>query len=103
MSFSILPIIMMLLGSGGGMNELLDVADPQNRYVLGPDDRIGILVHNQQELSAELDITREGWITAPLIGQIKRRSAHTFHATGNHNISITQTNGLNTQDDGLHA
>lgn len=49
----------------------VDVADPQNRYVLGPDDRIGILVHNQPELSVELDITREGWITAPLIGQVK--------------------------------
>jgi len=49
----------------------VDVADPENRYVLGPDDRIGIVVHNQPDLSAELDITREGWITVPLIGQIK--------------------------------
>jgi polysaccharide export outer membrane protein len=48
-----------------------DLADPQQRYVLGPDDRIGILVHNHTELSPELDITREGWITAPLVGQVK--------------------------------
>ncbi len=45
--------------------------DPQQRYVLGPDDRIAILIHNHQELSPELDITREGWITAPLVGQVK--------------------------------
>ena len=43
----------------------------QERYVLGPDDRISILVHNHPELGAELDITREGWITAALVGQIK--------------------------------
>jgi len=49
----------------------IDMSDPQQRYVLGPDDRIAILVHNHQELSPELDITREGWITAPLIGQVK--------------------------------
>jgi len=49
----------------------MDLADPQQRYVLGPDDRIGILVHNQPDLSTELDITREGWITAPLVGQIR--------------------------------
>ncbi len=45
--------------------------DPQQRYILGPDDRIAILVHNRPELSPELDITREGWITAPLVGQVK--------------------------------
>jgi polysaccharide export outer membrane protein len=49
----------------------IELADPQQRYVLGPDDRIGILVHNHSELSPELDITREGWITAPLVGQVK--------------------------------
>jgi polysaccharide export outer membrane protein len=49
----------------------IDLADPQQRYVLGPDDRIGILVHSHPDLSAELDITREGWITAPLVGQVK--------------------------------
>ena len=50
-----------------------DLADPQQRYVLVPDDRIGILVHNHTELSPELDITREGWITAPLVGFADRR------------------------------
>jgi polysaccharide export outer membrane protein len=49
----------------------IELADPQQRYVLGPDDRIAILVHNHTELSPELDITREGWITAPLVGQVK--------------------------------
>ena len=49
----------------------LAIGDPQERYVLGPDDRISILVHNHPELGAELDITREGWITAALVGQIK--------------------------------
>jgi len=55
----------------GGHLPPIDTADPQQRYVLGPDDRIGILVHNHEELSPELDITREGWITAPLVGQVK--------------------------------
>jgi polysaccharide export outer membrane protein len=49
----------------------LDTADPQQRYVLGPDDRISLLVHNRPELSPALDITRDGWITAPLVGQVK--------------------------------
>jgi polysaccharide export outer membrane protein len=55
----------------GGHLPPIDIADPQQRYVLGPDDRIAILVHNHEELSPELDITREGWITAPLVGQVK--------------------------------
>jgi polysaccharide export outer membrane protein len=49
----------------------VELADPWQRYVLGPDDRIAILVHSRPELSPELDITREGWITAPLVGQVK--------------------------------
>ena len=49
----------------------LAIGDPHERYVLGPDDRISVLVHNQPDLSAELDITREGWITAALVGQVK--------------------------------
>ena len=49
----------------------LAIGDPKERYVLGPDDRISILVHGHPELAAELDITREGWITAALVGQIK--------------------------------
>jgi polysaccharide export outer membrane protein len=55
----------------GGHLPAIDLADPQQRYVLGPDDRIAILVHQQPDLSPELDITREGWITAPLVGQVK--------------------------------
>ena len=49
----------------------LAIGDPQERYVLGPDDRISVLVHNQPELASELDITREGWITVALVGQVK--------------------------------
>ena len=61
----------VILRFHGGHLPALVVADPQQRYVLGPDDRIAILVHNHTELSSELDITREGWITAPLVGQVK--------------------------------
>ncbi len=49
----------------------LAIGDPQERYVLGPDDRISVLVHSHPELGSELDITREGWITTALVGQIK--------------------------------
>lgn len=40
-------------------------------YRLGPDDRIEITVHNQPELASALTVTREGTITAPMVGEIE--------------------------------
>ena len=49
----------------------LAIGEAHERYVLGPDDRISVLVHNHPDLGADLDITREGWITTALVGQVK--------------------------------
>lgn len=40
-------------------------------YRLGPDDEISITVHGQPDLNADLTITRGGFITAPLIGDVE--------------------------------
>jgi polysaccharide export outer membrane protein len=40
------------------------------RYRLGPDDRIQVKVHNQEDLSGSLVISRDGWITVPLVGEV---------------------------------
>ena len=64
------PEALVLRFSGSHLPPV-DLTDPEQRYVLGPDDRIALLVHNHPELNTELDITREGWITAPFVGQIK--------------------------------
>ena len=42
-----------------------------DQYLLGPDDKIVITVHNQPELTSKLTITREGLITAPLVGDVQ--------------------------------
>ena len=49
---------------------LTEVAS-KNNYALGPDDIIQLTVHNQKELNAELTVTREGTIFAPLLGEIR--------------------------------
>jgi polysaccharide export outer membrane protein len=42
----------------------------EDQYLLGPDDKIVITVHNHPELTAEVTVTREGLITAPFIGDV---------------------------------
>jgi polysaccharide export outer membrane protein len=44
-------------------------ADEQ--YLLGPDDKLIITVHNHPELTSELTISREGIITVPLLGDVR--------------------------------
>lgn len=43
----------------------------RDHYLLGADDKILITVHNHPDLTTELDVTDTGWITAPLVGQVK--------------------------------
>lgn len=45
-------------------------ADPETQYKLGPDDKIAISVHNQPDLSAEVTVTDDGTISAPLVGDL---------------------------------
>jgi polysaccharide biosynthesis/export protein len=49
----------------------LESGDPEERYLLGPDDRIHISVHGHQELATDLAVSREGGITAPLVGEVR--------------------------------
>ena len=42
-----------------------------DNYLLGPDDTIKLTVHNQEQLSAELTVTREGTIFPPLVGETR--------------------------------
>ena len=46
-------------------------ADPEGRYVLGPDDKIALTVHNHPELTATLTVSREGTVTVPLVGVVE--------------------------------
>jgi polysaccharide export outer membrane protein len=43
----------------------------QERYELGPDDEVRITVHNHADLSGSLAISRDGMITAPLVGEVR--------------------------------
>jgi len=43
----------------------------KDEYQLGPDDLIRVTVHGHQELNAELTINRQGYITAPLVGDVE--------------------------------
>jgi polysaccharide export outer membrane protein len=45
-------------------------APPDDQYLLGPHDKILITVHNHPELTSHLTVTREGLITAPLVGDV---------------------------------
>jgi polysaccharide export outer membrane protein len=46
-------------------------ADGPDQYRLGPDDKLQVTVHNQPELTSTPTINREGYITAPLVGEVK--------------------------------
>jgi len=49
---------------------LRDAGQTEAQYVLGPDDKLLITVHNHPELTSRPTVTREGTITAPLVGDI---------------------------------
>lgn len=43
----------------------------EGQYLLGPDDKVMITVHNHPELTSHLTISREGIMTVPLLGDVK--------------------------------
>jgi polysaccharide export outer membrane protein len=43
----------------------------EDQYLLGPDDKVMITVHNHPELTSHLTISREGTLTVPLLGDVK--------------------------------
>jgi polysaccharide export outer membrane protein len=43
----------------------------EEQYLLGPDDKVMITVHNHPELTSHLTISREGTLTVPLLGDVK--------------------------------
>ena len=45
-------------------------ADPESLYLLGPDDKIVVTVHNHPELTATLTVSREGKVSVPLVGAV---------------------------------
>lgn len=47
------------------------IGEVLDQYRLGPDDTIQVTVHGRPELSARLTINRQGFITAPLVGDVE--------------------------------
>lgn len=47
------------------------LSDPDEQYLIGPDDMIRVTVYNHPELASELRVTRDGLVTAPLVGEIR--------------------------------
>jgi polysaccharide export outer membrane protein len=45
--------------------------EAEAQYLLGPDDKLLITVHNHPELTSRPSVTREGTITAPLVGDVE--------------------------------
>lgn len=43
----------------------------EEQYLLGPDDKVMITVHNHPELTSHLTISREGTLTVPLLGDVR--------------------------------
>ncbi len=45
--------------------------ESEGQYLLGPDDKIAIIIHNHPELTSRQTISRGGLITAPLVGDVR--------------------------------
>jgi len=45
--------------------------DPEDRYLLGADDKIQVTVNNHPELTTTLTVSRNGTVTAPLVGTLQ--------------------------------
>ncbi len=43
----------------------------EQQYLLGPDDKVMITVHNHPELTSHLTVSREGTLTVPLLGDVE--------------------------------
>jgi polysaccharide export outer membrane protein len=49
----------------------IDGAAVESPYLIGPDDKLRVTVHNQTDLTGPLVVSRDGLITAPLIGDVQ--------------------------------
>ena len=47
------------------------LSDPDEQYLIGPDDKIQVVVYNHPDLTSVIRVTRDGLITAPLVGEIR--------------------------------
>jgi polysaccharide export outer membrane protein len=47
------------------------MADPDEQYLIGPDDQLRFTVYNHPDLASELRVTRDGLVTAPLVGEVR--------------------------------
>jgi polysaccharide export outer membrane protein len=43
----------------------------EDQYKIGPEDKLEITVHNHADLASELTVSRSGYITAPLVGDVQ--------------------------------
>jgi polysaccharide export outer membrane protein len=46
-------------------------ASIENSYILGPGDRVRVIVYNEQDLSGDFDVDGRGQISVPLIGEVQ--------------------------------
>ena len=49
---------------------LQDLAEDEDDYRIGPQDKIAITVHNDPKLNSKLEVTKGGTIVAPLVGEV---------------------------------
>ena len=68
---SILSFIILLLSACMGMQAFAQGAVANARYVLGSNDKIQIQVFQEEDLSLTTDISTNGTIDYPLIGDVK--------------------------------
>jgi polysaccharide export outer membrane protein len=57
--------------SGSSLPALPEAASVERAYVLGPGDRLKILVYGAEDVSGEFAVADSGLVAAPLIGQTK--------------------------------
>ncbi len=46
-------------------------ASIENSYILGPGDRVRVIVYNETDLSGDFDVDGRGQISVPLIGEVQ--------------------------------
>ncbi|HEY4135893.1 MAG TPA: polysaccharide biosynthesis/export family protein [Alphaproteobacteria bacterium] len=46
-------------------------ASIESSYILGPGDRVRVIVYNEQDLSGDFDVDGRGQISVPLVGEIQ--------------------------------
>jgi polysaccharide export outer membrane protein len=61
----------LLLRFGSRFRAESALAEADELYLLGPTDRFVLNVHNHPDLKSELTVGQDGWITAPLVGDVR--------------------------------